>query len=85
VRLTIEPLRSVFSSSLLHILSLALTDYVWTRFANPGDGIVDDLVDAVGKPCTSDSECPSGGGVNLVCCDLFGDKLCFESYACSVF
>lgn len=54
-------------------------------FDSPGDGTIDDLVDAVGKPCTSDSECPSGGGVNLVCCNLFGDKVCFESFACSVF
>jgi hypothetical protein len=50
-------------------------------------GDIDDLVVASGRPCTDNSDCPSGGGVELICCDSFGadDLVCFERNACSAF
>lgn len=49
-----------------------------------GGGDYDDLLDAIGRPCTSNDQCPSGAGVTLVCCDLFGEQVCYESMVCSL-
>ena len=59
---------------------------ICTRPDNIGtDGDIDDILDAIGRPCTNNSECPSGGGVALVCCDFFGEQICYENTVCQAF
>ena len=48
---------------------------------DPGD--YDDFLDAIGRPCTNNDQCPSGSGVNLVCCNVYGESICYESTICS--
>jgi hypothetical protein len=54
-----------------------------TQPGNIGGDINPDDFDRIGQPCTDNSQCPSVAGLDLVCCDFFGEKLCYESYACS--
>lgn len=46
-----------------------------------GDFDYDDF--EAGDFCSSNSDCPSGAGFSLVCCEAFGSKICQPSQVCN--
>lgn len=50
-----------------------------------GNVDIDAIADAIGRPCSSNSECPSAPGFALVCCNFFGDNICYEQTICNAF
>ncbi|MEM7136392.1 MAG: hypothetical protein AAF500_07435 [Myxococcota bacterium] len=45
---------------------------------DPGD------FEGIGESCNTTSDCPSIQGINVVCCDLFGETQCQEQTACEI-